>query len=300
MKHQTDSSANHLIVSSDADSIDLLAPYWKEVTEKLHPLLEISFELSPHLCQTGKILEAVRIEEHVSAPVEGIRGRKQIDRRPMARAFLVKAIMNLVSTRQLVQLLQQSRPLRQLCGMEKVPSEPTFSRAFAEFAQNNLGDKVHVAMVEKFVSNQIVMHCSHDTTAVEAREKAVKKTKKLEPSLKKRGRPKKGEIRPPKELTRLERQVTMEADAALAELPRFCDRGFKKDTDGNEYWWRGYKAHIVWADGMVPLCCVTTSASLHDNQGVIPIMKRVAQKVRSLYDLMDSAYDASAIREVSL
>ena len=30
------------------------------------------------------------------------------------------------------------------------------------------------------------------------------------------------------------------------------------------------------------------------------MMKRVAEKVTSLYDLMDSAYDASAIREVSL
>lgn len=94
--------------------------------------------------------------------------------------------------------------------------------------------------------------------------------------------------------------MTMEADAALAELPRSCDWGFKKDTDGNDYWWRGYKAHIVWADGMIPLCCVTTSASLHDNQSAIPMMKRVAEKVTSLYDLMDSAYDASLIREVSL
>ena len=92
----------------------------------------------------------------------------------------------------------------------------------------------------------------------------------------------------------------MEADVALAELPRFCDRGFKKDTDGNDYWWRGYKAHIVWADGMIPLCCVTTTASLHDSQGVIPMMKQVSQKVTSLYDLMDSAYDSVIIREVSL
>jgi Transposase DDE domain len=92
----------------------------------------------------------------------------------------------------------------------------------------------------------------------------------------------------------------MDAGVALAELPRFCNRGFKKDTDGNEYWWRGYKAHIVWADGMIPLRCVTTTASLHDSQGVIPMMKQVAQKVTSLYDLMDSAYDSSLIRDVSL
>jgi hypothetical protein len=92
----------------------------------------------------------------------------------------------------------------------------------------------------------------------------------------------------------------MDADLALAELPRSCDWGFKKDTQGKDYWWSGYKAHIVWADGMIPLCCVTTSASLHDSQSAIPMMKRVGEEVRSLYDLMDSAYDSRLIREVSL
>lgn len=50
---------------------------------------------------------------------------------------------------------------------------------------------------------------------------------------------------------------------------------------------------------MIPLLCVTTSASLHDTQSAIPMMKRLAQSVTSLYDLMDSAYDALAIRQAS-
>jgi len=91
----------------------------------------------------------------------------------------------------------------------------------------------------------------------------------------------------------------MEASEALLALPRRCDWGFKHDTDGNDYWWRGYKAHIIWADGMIPLACVTTAASVHDSQAVIPMMKQLATRVTSLYDLMDSAYDAPAIRQVS-
>ena len=91
----------------------------------------------------------------------------------------------------------------------------------------------------------------------------------------------------------------MEAEVALSELPKACDWGFKKDTDGNDYWWRGYKAHITWADGMIPLLCVTTSASVHDSQVAIPMMKKLAKSVTSLYDLLDSAYDAPAIHEVS-
>ena len=91
----------------------------------------------------------------------------------------------------------------------------------------------------------------------------------------------------------------MDPEEALLELSTHCDWGFKKDTDGNAYYWRGYKAHIAWADGMIPLACVTTSASVHDSQSAIPLMKRVARQVDSLYDLMDSAYDAPSIRDVS-
>ena len=91
----------------------------------------------------------------------------------------------------------------------------------------------------------------------------------------------------------------MPAKQALAELPVACNWGIKHDTDGNEYRWRGYKAHLAWADGMMPLLCVTTSASLHDSQSAIPMMKTLAPCVTSFYDLMDSAYDAPRIRQVS-
>lgn len=185
MTKPTDTSTNQPIVSSAADSIDQLAPYWQQVTEKLHPLLETSLDLSPQLRRVAQIFEIVRIEEHVNAPINGIVGRKKIDRRPIARAFLAKAVMNLTTTRQLYETLKQSPSFRHLCGMEKVPSEATFSRAFAEFAENNLGKQVHLALTDKFVDKKIVMHCSHDTTAVEAREKALKKEKKLQTTLKK-------------------------------------------------------------------------------------------------------------------
>jgi hypothetical protein len=42
-----------------------------------------------------------------------------------------------------------------------------------------------------------------------------------------------------------------------------------------------------------------TSASLHDSQVAIPLMKLSAAKVTSCYDLMDAAYDAAQIWEQS-
>lgn len=42
-----------------------------------------------------------------------------------------------------------------------------------------------------------------------------------------------------------------------------------------------------------------TSASLHDSQVAIPLMKMTSARVDYLYDLMDAAYDAGSIYEVS-
>ena len=125
------------------------------------------------------------------------------------------------------------------------------------------------------------------------------KPKAEPPPKKKRGRPKKGEVRPPPEPTRLQRQVEQSADEAIAELPRACDKDTKTDSKGHWHFWVGWKAHIDWVDGGLTVNVVTTSASLHDSQVAIPLAKRTAERVVSLYDLMDSAYDAKEIKQTS-
>ena len=45
---------------------------------------------------------------------------------------------------------------------------------------------------------------------------------------------------------------------------------------------------------------VLTGASVHDSQVAIPLATITAQRVTSLYDLMDSAYDAPSILEHSI
>ena len=82
----------------------------------------------------------------------------------------------------------------------------------------------------------------------------------------------------------------------LADLPRTCDVGVKRDAKGHQESWSGYKLHIDAADGGVPLSCILTSASLHDSQVAIPLATLTAARVTNLYDLMDSAYDALEIR----
>jgi hypothetical protein len=82
----------------------------------------------------------------------------------------------------------------------------------------------------------------------------------------------------------------------LAELPRHCSLGVKKGSSEHPQCWRGYKLHLDVADGQIPISCLLTAASLHDSQVAIPLATMTAQRVTSLYDLMDCAYDAKHIR----
>lgn len=125
------------------------------------------------------------------------------------------------------------------------------------------------------------MHISRDSTEVSPREKPAKKPKpvSIEPTKRKRGRPKRAETPVSKEPSRLIKHMDQTAAEALAKLPRACDGCAKRDVKGRMHCWTGYKAHIDWADGSVPITIVTTSASLHDSQVAIPMARLTANKV---------------------
>jgi len=282
----------------------ILADALRSLQVQLFPHIEDCFgePLTSKLKQLVTTLEVVRIEQHVSSPFMRWKGRPVSDRRPLARAFVAKAVYNLPTTLMLREMLLLQPMLRRICGFDRrcdVPSEATFSRAFAEFALSDLGDRVHRALVGVHVADQIVMHVSCDSTEIAAREKPNKKEPIPPKPKRKRGRPAKGHVPEPKELTRLEKQELQSAAEAIEALPKLCDVGVKRDTKGYKHSWVGWKAHINWADGSVPLSVITSSASLHDSQVAIPLAKRTAEQVTSLYDLMDSAYDADPIHRVS-
>lgn len=279
-----------------------LSTFWRRIQRSLFPNLEE--ELGPLTTRQQRLitaLELCRIETFVPAPISGYRGRPSEDRRPIARAFVAKMIYNFPTTSLLIEHLHNDANLRRICGWERrmdVPSEASFSRAFASFATTSLPDKVHAALIENHQSKRLVGHLSRDASAIEAREKPQRKSKKGKATKAKfpRGRPRKDEQRPPKEPTRLERQAAgMTLSEMLAELPTACDVGTKRSSQGYRKSWRGFKLHVDWADGEIPITCVLTSASLHDSQVAIPLAVQSAKRVQSLYDLMDSAYDAPQI-----
>ncbi len=274
---------------------EMPSDYWYAFQQELFPRLES--ELGP----MGEryelfvaVLELVRVEALLRY-FRGRVGRPEEDRAALARAFIAKAVFDVPTTRALIERLEVDGRLRRLCGWSgagRLPSEATFSRAFSEFAENGLANRLHEMPIARTMDGHLVEHISRDATAIEAREKPQPKPAK--PKRRKRGRPRNGEERA-KEASRLERQLTMTLPQMLAGLPRACDVGTKRNAKGHTSSWIGYKLHVDTADGGVPISCIMTSASVQDSQVAIPLGTLTAGRVGSLYDLMDAAYDSIEI-----
>jgi len=299
-----------------------------KVQVDLFPILQTYFSdpMTDKQKRLITILEILQVEDYVKTPELQWMGRKLVDRYAIARAFVAKAVYRFPTTRALMEGLDTMPNLRGICGfsgrgfrtvkkarrengeliVERVqestlPSEATFSRAFAEYSASELGDRVLNAMVTLHLSDQLIGHVSRDSTAIKGNEKPVKmkvKEKTVAQKPKPKGRPKKGEVRNKKE-RRLDRQVGQTASAAIGELPAVCTVGAKKNAQGYKETWIGYKLHVDTNDNGFPISTVLTSASLHDSQVAIPLMKMTSEKVTYLYDLMDSAYDAHQIHQMS-
>jgi hypothetical protein len=227
-------------------------------------------------------------------------GRPCKDRQALACAFVAKAVHGFETTRQLLDRLRVDRQLRLLCGWNsarQLPHESTFSRVFAEFAETQLPQRLHEALVVETQKGRLIGHISRDATAIAARE-VYPEQPKTNKRKKQRGRPRKGEPAPVSD-KRLIRQLQQTLPQMLSELPTHCDSGSKTSSKGYRQHWCGYKLHLDVADGGIPISALLTSASLHDSQAAIPLATITAQRVISLHDLMDAAYDAKAIAEHS-
>jgi len=187
-------------------------------------------------------------------------GRRPSDRLCLATAFVAKAVFNLPTTRHLLQRLQQDRQLLQLWGwkrVDQVPTEATFSHAFAEFAAAELPTRIHAALVREMQRGRTINYLARDSTAIEAREhlpedKVPSREQKSTASAPQKEQPKpkppkkgsskgqrrkggahprakaseRGKRQPRTQMrearTRLERQLTMTLAEMQAELPKAC------------------------------------------------------------------------------
>lgn len=254
--------------------------------------------LLPSHQKVAMVLEVVQIERWVRVNLFSV-GRPSHCRRALARAFLAKAVLNIPTTRDLVERLGLDARLRRVVGfVGRVPSEATFSRAFAEFAASGLSDEAHEEATRKYLAQEIVFHASVDASTIPARERGARKVPKVKAEPQKRGRkPGQQTGERTKPLAPQEQQLRQSVPEMLFAMPRVCDHGLKIGPRGYLVHWQGYKAHASIGDEGIPLAFLTSSASLHDSLGAIPLLKLAGRRARILYDLMDKAYLSGPIEE---
>jgi hypothetical protein len=288
---------------------ELVTQFAHMLQEDLFPLLQtVTGPLSGQMQLLAAVICLAPLGLFLSAR-RAATGRPARDRAALATAFMAKAILNLPTTRDLISRLKVDEALRQYCGWSTsraLPHESKFSRAFAEFAQTQLPQQLHEAVIAVTQERRLIGHIARDSTAILVRERypETEEQKAAGRKVKKKGgktsrkRGSKGRFARAKAAdrgTRIQRQRHQKLERQLKDLPQQCDMGAKKNSQGREQYWRGYKLHLDVADGQIPVSAVLTSASVHDSQVAIPLMTMTGQRVVHLYELMDSAYDANEI-----
>jgi|688.fasta_scaffold308509_1 hypothetical protein len=313
----------------DANRRELIMQRWNIIQHELLPELKNDVgPLTPKLEKVIYTLEWARIEEFIESGWRGV-GRPPHERAWLANAFVAKTVLGLTTTVALIERLGIDRALRRICGFplcKKLPSESTFSRAFEEFAEGKLAERVHEALIVEHLGDELIGHISRDGTAIEARERparsevetpvnaaqpdlfstqtatAVGAPANLPPtpaSTKRRGRPRRGEARSPANESPIQRQRKQTLVQMLEEIPTACNRGTKCNAQGYKTSWNGYKLHIDTADCGVPISALLSSASMHDTRAAIPLSLISLNRVTNLYDVMDAAYCSIELHEHS-
>jgi hypothetical protein len=262
-------------------------------------LEEETGHLLPSHQEVAMVLEVIRIEEHVRDVWLG-QGRPPMPRKPLARAFVAKSVLNIPTTKDLIDRLRADVRLRRVVGFPgSVPSESTFCRAFAELSKG-VTDATLEAKVRQHLGEDVIHHVSHDSTAILGRERGPKKAKipkgAPSPKSKRGGRRVKGQGEPSGPTVQ-QLQEGRSWRESLQEVPMACDYGVKLNSQGFQQYWRGYKGHASVGDAGIPLAFFTSSASMADCNGAIPLMQMVAGRVGQVfYNLFDAGYQGEPIR----
>lgn len=152
-----------------------LSQYWDKIQGTLFPWVEEQLDpLTEKQQQLITILELVRIEEFLP-DYRGCAFRPHKTRSAIARSFVAKMVYNMDTTTPLIERLLSDKSLRRICGWESItqlPSESTFSRAFADFSETALPKRAHEALIQKTLTDEVLLHNSRDSTAIDAREKS--------------------------------------------------------------------------------------------------------------------------------
>jgi transposase len=234
----------------------------------------------------------------------------------MIYSLIARIIERIPFIKDLVKRLKNDMIFRLDCGFlvsDSVPSEAAFSRMITIICESNVLEEVQQmllkqAITEGFITDDTV---AIDATHFEARDQAPPKEEKPKEELKKRGRKSKDEreqwlvekAEREATLSLFEKKIEDQLDVPLAELrsevPQDPQWGVKKNSEGKNVFWYGFKAHLaVGATSQYILQSLFSSGNLNDGKAAIPLLKGIHERLNlpSLrYETMDAGYDFEPI-----
>lgn len=237
----------------------------------------------------------------------------------MIQSLVIRIVERIPTVKDLVKRLKYDLLFRLDCGFllsDSVPSEASYSRMVDVISQSDVfgqlnDDLIQSAFTEGFLADE---HVSYDATHFEARD-ASKPSEKKEKAPKKRGRKSKEEREAwlleqaeiEANLTTYEKklaaQLTIPTATLLQDMPIQPKWGVKKNSDGKNTFWFGYKGHLaVSTKSQYIVACLMSSGNLSDSKAAIPLLKKVEEVMPNQFTtaIFDAGYDYEAIyRQIS-
>lgn len=234
----------------------------------------------------------------------------------MIVALFIRYVERIPTIKDLVKRLRNDIAFKLDCGFlvsDSVPSEASYSRLIDKLEASNVLEQaqeqvIEQALKEGFIPDDTV---AIDATHFEARDQAPPKQEKEKPAPKKRGRKSQAErdqwlreqaekeANKPLYDKKIEAQLTSLLADLREDVPRAPQWGVKKNSEGKNEFWYGYKAHLaVSASSQYILQSLVSSGNLNDGKAAIPLLKGMEERLvlpAVRYQTMDAGYDYEPI-----
>lgn len=242
---------------------------------------------------------------------------KELNYGAMIYSLIARVVERIPTIKHLVKRLKSDPFFRFDCGFllsDDVPSESSYSRMITVISKSD----VMLQVTDRLVSQAIQEgHISEESLAIdathfEARDKAIPTNKKERTAPKKRGRKPKEleeqwktervaelEARPlyKKEIVH---QLTASTEALISEMPITPEWGIKKNSDGKNAYWFGFKGHLaVSTESQYIVRAMMSAGSLNDGKAAIPLLKAIERDLPNTFTaaMLDKGYDYTPIYE---
>lgn len=257
------------------------------------------------------IFHEIKKKSRLGAPAE-------LNYGAMIVSIFARYIERIPTIKDLIKRLNNDLSFKLDCGFkvsDSVLSESSYSRILTKLSETDILEKVQETIVLNAISEGFIQDdtVAIDATHFEARDKAPAKQEKPKAEPKKRGRKKKEEreqwlaeqAEQEANLPLYEKKIEAHLDEPLArlraEVPQDPKWGVKKNSEGQNVFWFGYKGHLaVGTSSQYILQSLFSSGSLNDGKAAIPLLKGIEERLslhNLMYHTMDAGYDFEAIYE---